>query len=523
MAEQAGNSRPSRDVGLVWSATLLCGLAVAYNSGAVMASSPFMKIDLDLDANTLQWIMISYILVATGLVGVMGGFADIFGRLRLLIFGAVMFIAGSLICIIADNGAVVIVGRAIQGLGGAAIFGTGLAVLTVATPEALRTLALGMWAAATALGQGLGPLIGGGLTDAIDWRAIFAFDIVLLMGGLFACVLLARNHLVPEDPARHNGIDYLGAALMMLALALLTLAMTRGQQQGWGSTQIVLLLAFAAAAGVGFIARERHAERPLFQLRFFREPSYMAAATGTFVAGFGIFGLIYYFNVFFQAPDGPDYSAFRAGLALLPCTMLFFVGSIGFPRLLTGYDLHWPTTLGMVLLASGFWFLSNVTIATAYAEIWWRLALIGLGFGLTFGLLPRVGLRDLPDADAGQGSGVINVFLYVGFTFGIAACGVVVNAVRHDIVKKAVDALAFVPENRTQVIHDLAHGSNSVVDKVLNSLDPADATNIKSALSNALEAGFGGAMMLLALASVIGAVLCGVLLRQRAGNAETAA
>ncbi|MEM9473621.1 MAG: MFS transporter, partial [Pseudomonadota bacterium] len=376
-------------------------------------------------------------------------------------------------------------------------------------------LALGMWAAATALGQGIGPLIGGGLTDAIDWRAIFAFDVVLLAAGLFACVLLARKNIVPEDAERHGGIDYLGAGLMMIALVALTLAMTRGQRLGWGSAEIVGLLVIFVIASIGFVAREWRTETPLFRLSFFREASYVAAAAGTFVSGFGIFGLIYYFNVFFQSPEGPDYTAFQAGLALLPCTMLFFVGSIGFPRLLTNYDLHWPTTLGMVLLACGFWFLSHITVATAYADVSWRLALIGLGFGLTFGLLPRVGLRDLPDADAGQGSGVINVCLYIGFTFGIAACGVVVNALRHDIVEEAVQALASAPANPRQVVRDLAHGSNSVIERTLKTFDGADAAVINAALARALEAGFAGAMTLLALTAVIGALLCGLLLRHR--------
>lgn len=202
MTEKADNSNPDRGVGLVWSATLLCGLAVAFNSGAVMASSPFMKIDLDLDANTLQWVMISYMLVATVLVGVMGGFADIFGRLRLLIFGAGMFTLGSLICVFADSGIVVIAGRAVPGVGGAAIFGTGVAVLTVGTPEPLRTTALGLWAAATALGQGIGPLIGGALTDALEDGFGGAMTMLALTSaiGALLCGLLLRHRA--EDAGR---------------------------------------------------------------------------------------------------------------------------------------------------------------------------------------------------------------------------------------------------------------------------------------------------------------------------------
>ncbi|MCV0425680.1 MAG: MFS transporter [Roseibium sp.] len=499
---------------LAWTATLLCGLAVAYNSGAVMAAAPFMKIDLDLDSNTLQWVMISYMLVATVLVGVMGGFSDIFGRLRLLMVGAVMFSLGSVICLIADSGAMVIAGRSVQAVGGAGIFGTGVAVLTVATPERLRTLALGLWSAAVALGLGIGPLIGGMLTDLFDWRAIFAFDIVLLAAGFFACLLVARAHLVSEETAPRTKTDYAGAAFMMASLGALTLALSRGPESGWGSPEIVSLLIGSVVAGAGFFWREMRVEKPMFALRFFRRSSYVVAAAGTFISGFAMFGLIYYFNQFVQSPEGLRYSALASGAALLPCTMLFFVGSIALPRLLADADLRWPTTLGMVLMAAGFWLLRDLSADVSYADMWWKLGLIGLGLGLTFGLLPRVGMRDLPDSDTGQGSGVINVCLYVGFTFGIAACGVAVVAIRHTAVTTTISGLSSGPVDRTGAIHDLVHGSNSAVAKVLQAFTDSDAAQLRAALGQALEHGFEGVVTILAFTSAIGAVLCAVLQRK---------
>ena len=514
MIDPNGTVKPDSVPVQVWVAVLLCGVAVAYNSGAVMAATPFIKVDLDLDNNTLQWVMVSYMLVATVLVGVMGGFADIFGRLRLLIAGAAMFIAGSLVCIFADGGAVLIAGRSVQAVGGAGIFGTGVAVLTVATPQSQRTLALGLWAAAVALGLGVGPLIGGALTTAIDWRAIFAFDILLLAAGLGACLRVARAGLVPEEtPARAN-IDYAGAALMMGSLGALTFALSRGQEIGWGSTEIIALLIAAIVTGALFLWREQQAKMPMFSLRFFRRPSYLAAAIGTLISGFGMLGLIYYFNLFVQAKGGLNYSALATGAALLPCTMLFFAGSIGLPRLLSNADLRWPTTLGMVLMAAGFWLMRDLSAGVSYGDIWWKLTLIGLGFGLTFGLLPRVGMRDLPDSDAGQGSGVINVCLYVGFTFGIAVCGVAVTAIRHTAIKATVAGLSSGPADRTTLIHDLVHGSNSAVAKALTAFSDEDSAQINSAFNDALENGFEGAMTMLALISLIGAVLCGWLLRK---------
>ncbi|WP_136659464.1 MFS transporter [Nitratireductor sp. XY-223] len=499
---------------LVWSAALLCGLAVAYNSGAVMAASPFMKVDLDLDSNTLQWVMVSYMLVATVLVGVMGGFADIFGRLRLLMAGAVMFIAGSFVCILADSGAVLIAGRSVQAVGGAGIFGTGVAVLTVATPQSQRALALGLWSAAVALGLGVGPLIGGALTDAIDWRAIFGFDILLLLAGLAACIRVARARLVPEEDSRPTNVDYTGAALMMISLGALTFALSRGPENGWGSAETITLLIASVVAGAAFLWRERQAREPMFSLRFFGRPSFVAAAAGTFISGFGMMGLIYYFNVFVQAPGGLDYSALATGAALLPCTMLFFAGSIGLPRLLSQADLRWPTTLGLVLMTAGFWLLRDLSPGVSYNDIWWKLILIGAGLGLTFGLLPRVGMRDLPDSEAGQGSGVINVCLYVGFTFGIAMCGVAVTAIRHSAIKATVAGLSSGPAERTSLIHDLVHGSNSAVAKALMAFSDDDSAKIKRAFNDALENGFEGAMIMLALISAAGAVLCGWLLRK---------
>ncbi len=518
LAEPTGRDRaPS----LAWAAPLLCSLAVAYNSGAVMAASPFMKVDLDLDANTLQWVMISYMLVATVLVGVMGGLADIFGRLRLLMIGALIFALGSLVCLLAESGVVVIAGRSVQAFGAAGIVGTGVAVMTVATPERLRTLALGLWSAIVALGLGLGPLIGGALTDILDWRAIFAFDIALLAVGLLACLKVGRDRLVKETFTAGVTTDYAGAVLLIASLGALTLALSRGQTDGWVSLDIVTLLVAVVIAGAGFVWRELKTGEPMFDLRLFVRPRFVAASAGTFISGFAMFGLIFYFNQFAQAPEGLNYSASASGAALLPCTLLFFVGSIALPHLLAEADLRWPTTFGMVLMATGFWLLGDVSSETSYATLWWKLALVGLGLGSTFGLLPRVGMRELPDSRSGQGSGIISVSLYVGFTFGIAVCGVAVAAIRDRAVQSAIVGLSSAPVGRDRVADDLVHGSDSAIAKVLHSLAGEDAATLRTALRSALELGFEGVVTILAVASAFGAVPC-VWLQRRPHKVQTA-
>ena len=522
MTDTQTETSSRQHIRLVWGAAFLCGLAVSYNSGAIMASTPFIRADLDLDSNTLQWVMISYLIVATGLVGVMGGFADIFGRLRVLSFGAAMFALGSLVCLMASDASVILAGRAVQGIGGGAIFGTGVAVLTVATPESQRGFALGLWSASVALGTGTGPLIGGVLTGLIDWRAIFAFDILILVAALVGCYKVARARLVPEDASPDSSIDFLGAGLMMVSLGCLTLALSRGQVDGWTSTVILLLLLASAIGIAAFIVWELRAKRPLFELRFFRRLGYVASAYGMFVAGSAMFGLLFYYNLFVQAPAGFHYSALVAGLSLLPCMALFLGGSLGLPRLLAKVDEHWPATIGMISLTAGFWLLHDVSITSSYAEIWLPLALIGAGLGSTFALLPRAALRELPDADAGQGSGVINASLYVGFTFGIAAAGVVASTIHYRAVAAAVAVVSSGPADRAAVTSELAHGSESAIQQALDQFSPGDAAAIKLALKNVLDDSFNGAMMLLAIASLIGAILCALLLRRRRPSASKA-
>ena len=513
MAQTTLDDARRSDSWLVIAAACICTFVVAYNSTAILTALPAIKADLDMDAEALQWVMNIYMLAAAVLVAVMGRFADIFGKMRVFAIGLAIFALGSLGIILAINSPLMLIGRAFQGIGAAAIFSTSIAVITVGTPEEKRAQGLGLWAGMVAFGFGVGPLIGGFFTVSISWRAIFAVDVLLIAVTVLLYLRIQRLGLVARDTDPNARVDYWGVALLIVTLGCFVYGLTSGHEAGWGSTQTLALFAIALLGAVAFALNEHRAPDPLLNFSFFRHPRYTAAASGMFLTGFTLIGVLYYYNIFVQSPGAQGYTAIQAGLSLLPCSITMFILSVSLPRLLADYSFHWPVTIGMLMMAAGFWLLHYTTDQSGYGSIWWKLLIIGLGLGLTFALLPRVGLRGLPDKDAGQGSGIINTSLYLGCCVGIAMGGIVVARIRHDAVSNVIEDLD--PSMRDpDALEDLiAHGSATEVSEGLAKFSPDDAAKIQGAIRAILDDSFSGVMEVLTVAALLGAVLSFFLIR----------
>lgn len=489
--------------------------AVAYNTTAVMTALPAMKSSLDLGTDALQWVINIYMLTsAVSLVG-LGHFADMFGMLRIFAFGLIAFALGSIVIGLADDTIVVLAGRVFQGVGVAGLMATSVALINVTTPEDKRASAIGLLAAAVAVGYALGPLIGGVLTDTISWRAIFALDLIILATVGLLCVWMARLRLVPSALEAGTRIDYAGIAFLAVALGSFLYGLTSGQLVGWASLQTLLLLAVAILAATAFIVRELHARDPLVNLGFFADGDYVAATTGMILNGFAQIGILYFFNLFLQAPEGMNFGAADAGLALLPFTFAMFTASLTAPRLLAPDQLGWALTAAMLLLAVGFWLLHDTSSQTRYGELWWKLMIVGAGVGLCWALLPRVGLRALPDASSGQGSGVITTCNFIGLATGTAAGSVVASQIKHGEIDPVLARLAPNTSDLESLELTLVHGSESQIARALAQLPTGAAEKIESLMHGAFYAALSGVMAMMALAGVAGAVLCFALIRKR--------
>lgn len=500
---------------LVVLAACVGAFAVAYNTTAVMTALPAMKSDLDLDIDTLQWVLNLYMLFGAATLAAMGHLGDTFGMARIFLVGIAFFALGSITIACADGTVLLLAGRASQGLGIAAVMASSVALISRSTPAEQRASAHGVWAAAVALGFALGPLIGGALTDGISWRAIFVLDLAILATSALLCLWVIRAGLTPAVLEGGKQIDFAGIALLFVTLGAFLYGLTCGPLYGWTALQTLRLFALTLMAGAGFLAWELHTADPLIRLGFFRYRNYVAATAGMFLGGFTQIGILFFVNYFIQAPEGLGFSALQAGLALLPFTAVMFVVSLVAPHTIPPRAYGLWATVSMIALAIGFWLMQSVDHQTPFEDIWWRLTFIGVGVGLTMTLLPRIGLDALPDTNAGQGSGVLNTCLYSGLAVGTALGAVVAAQVKHHIVDPFVDALrSGLPDPQALKI-TLVHGSQSQVSKALAQLPAGDAAKVQSALLSAFDEGFSGVMILMTGASLLGVVLCAALIRSR--------
>ena len=486
---------------------------VAYNSTAILTALPAIKSELDMDPEALQWVMNVYMLASAVLVAVMGRFADIFGKMRVFLIGLVIFALGSLGIIFSGNAPLMLIGRACQGVGAAAIFSTSVAIITVATVEEKRAQALGLWAGMVAFGFGVGPLIGGIFTVSVSWRGIFVVDLLMIAVSALLYLRIEKLGLVARDTDPNARVDYWGVALLIVTLGSFVYGLTSGHEAGWDSVQTRTLFGIAFFGAIAFAFIERRAPEPLLNFSFFRHRRYTASAAGMFLTGFMLIGILYYYNIFVQSPGAQGYTAVEAGLSLLPCSITMFILSITVPKLLAPYSYHWPVTIGMLLMAAGFWMLHYTTDQSGYGSIWWKLLLLGLGLGLTFALLPRLGLRGLPDESTGQGSGIINTCLYLGCSVGIAMGGIVEAGIRHDAVIDVIASLHAAVQDPDSLEDLIAHGSASEVNEALVKFSPDDAVKIKAAIKAVLDDSFAGVMKMLTAAALLGAVLSFFLIR----------
>ena len=513
MEQKSKAAEPRASFWLVVAAACAGAFAVAYNTTAVMTALPAIKSSLDLNVDTLQWVINLYMLSAAVTLAAMGHFGDTFGLTRMFTIGLCLFGLGSITIALSGDAIVLLAGRSFQGLGVAALMATSVALISVSAPSEERASAHGFWAASVAIGFALGPLIGGTLTDLISWRSIFCLDLMILSVAGFLCLRVDRLGLVPHEPNAGKRIDFAGIAFLFVCLASFLYGLTSGQLFGWAAPQTLMLFAFTLAGGVGFFIHERHAAEPLVELSFFRHLDYAAAALCMFLNGVTQMGVLYFTNLFLQSPTGLNFSASQAGAALLPFTLAMFIVSLLLPRLVAGGKYRIPVAAGMLILAIGFWLLHSVDHQTPYDDIWWRLAILGVGVGFNWALLPRLGLGALPDAHAGQGSGVLNTTMFAGLATGTALGGVVSSRIKREIIDPVVDTVAAsVPDLGTLKL-TLVHGSNSQIKDALAKIPQADVAKLENAMRAAFDSGYSGVMIMMMLMSVAGVVLGAALIR----------
>jgi EmrB/QacA subfamily drug resistance transporter len=389
----------------------------------VNTALPQIARDLHSGLSGVEWVIDAYTLTLAAVVLSAGSLADRFGRRLIFAIGMGLFTAASLGCALAGSIAVLDVARAIQGVGAAMLFASSLAILADAFRGAgERATAFAIYGATIGASFALGPLIGGALTSGVSWQAVFYINLPLGVFALLTTFVWVRESLDPSP----RGLDWPGQLTFAGGLFLLVLALLRGNQLGWTSTQIIAELAGAAVLLVAFVMVERRAREPMLPLHLFRLPLFTGAQLAVFAISASFFALFLYTTLYLQ--NVLSLSPLKAGLVYLPGTILLFVVSGATAQLMKRISAGVLIVAGLILVAAGLALMTLAQADSSWVALLPGVLVVSAGTGLFNPPLAGVALGSLPEAQSGLAAGVNDVFRQGGIAVGVAAYGVLVPA-----------------------------------------------------------------------------------------------
>ncbi len=384
----------------------------------VNVALPSIQSSLHFSDTGLQWVVNAYTLAFAGFLMLGGRACDLLPRRSVFLVGTALFAASSLVCAVADSQGLLIGARSLQGLGAAVISAASLAIVTSSFAEGHeRNRALGLWAAMGGIGGSAGALLGGVLTQAFDWPAIFFLNVPI---GI-AVVIAARRLIPVVAPIDHERqFDLAGAVLISGGLTALVFGIVRTDTLGWASLGVLLpIVAGLAMLALFALVEGRIARDPLIPLDVFKMSQLRAANLIVAFLYFALFGMWYFVSLFLQKVQGDD--ALVAGLSFLPLTLLFFLGSTLAPKLVARFGVRPTLILGMTLATAGFLILATVSPSSAYeATVLPGGMLTTIGAGLSLVPATIVAVKGVPPAQNGLASGVVNTSRLVAGTLGLA-------------------------------------------------------------------------------------------------------
>ncbi len=414
MTSVAGGRRRWLILAVLVTSQMIVNLDVTIINTAI----PAIKRAFELTESQSLWIADAYLVIFGGLLLLAGALGDRFGRRRILMIGMTVFVAASIGVAFSPNANFLIVGRGLQGLGGALVIPQTLSILTAVFPREERSKAFGVWAGAMGFGMAFGPLIGGALVDLIDWSAVF------WVPAPIAGVALLGMAIVPESRSlRHTRLDVPGAVTGTVGMVAIVFAIIEGIQRGWGDPLIVGAFAVAAVSLSSFILIERRTAQPLLPMAFFRQRDFTGAMIGMFFIMFALMGVMFYLPQFFQLVQGT--SATTSGLRLMPLALAMMVvaplaGRV-LPRVGPRIIMLWAPAVhggGCLLLLS---FVLDVD--TPYWVIGLALGWLGIGGAMHMPATTDTSMAAVPVDLAGKASAVTTSGQELGGTLSIAILG----------------------------------------------------------------------------------------------------
>jgi EmrB/QacA subfamily drug resistance transporter len=474
----------------------------------VNVALPRIREDLGASFTDLQWVLDAYALTLAALVLTAGSLADRLGRRRIFAIGLGIFSLASLLCALAPDPTFLNLARALQGVGGAAMFAVSLALIAQEFPGGReRGMAMGIYGATIGVAVAIGPLIGGALTDGLGWRSIFYLNVPI---GVAAIAIAYARLRESRDP-HATRIDWAGVASFSGSLFLLVLALLRGNDEGWTSIVILSLFAGAAVLLAAFVAVEGRVREPMLPLELFRIPSFTGVQLAAFALSGSLFAMFLYMTLYLQNYLG--YSPFEAGLRYLPITLLAFTFSALAGGLIGRVPARLLMSLGLVMTGSGLLLMSGIEAGSGWTTLLAGFIVAGAGAGLLNPVVADVAVSVVPKERSGMAAGINDTFRQVGVAVGIAVWGAI-------FVGRGADKVSELAAGTAAAQGDAPHGlveaaSSGSLDQAVAALPPQAQQTAVDAAREGVLAGLNDVLTLGALLSFAGAALALWLVRER--------
>jgi EmrB/QacA subfamily drug resistance transporter len=393
-------------------------LMIVLDVTIVGVALPSIREDLGFSESSLAWVANAYLLTFGGFLLLAGRLGDLFGHRRLFVIGIVLFTLASLACGLAASQAVLVGARAVQGLGGAIVSAVALSlIVTLFTEPRGRAKAMGVFGFVAAGGGTIGVLLGGILTETLNWHWIFLVNVPIGMAVVvLAKLVLPGAHAAPAS----RRLDVAGALIVTTSLMLAVYAIVNGNEVGWTSARTLALLAVAGVLLASFLAIEAKAPAPLMPLGLFRVRNVSAAnAVGVLWAA-AMFAWFFLAALYLQLVLG--YSPLQVGLAFLPANLIMAVFSLGLSaKLVLRFGLSAPVATGLLLAAAGLALFARAPVDGAFAvDVLPSMILLGVGAGMALNPVLLAAMSDVEPSDAGVASGVVNTSFMMGGALGLA-------------------------------------------------------------------------------------------------------
>jgi len=396
---------------------------IMLDNTVVFVALSSIQSDLHISQSELEWVVSGYALTFAVLMLTGGKLADMLGRRLIFIVGLSIFTASSLACGLATGAAFLIGARVVQGVGAALMNPATLSIIVATFPPRQRGTAIGIWVGVSAMALAIGPLIGGILTEQINWSWIFFINVPVGIAGIIVSRLFITES---RDESKEQRLDLPGLVSSAVGLFGLTYALIEGNNYGWGSARILAGFALAAVGLVTFVLLEHRQRVPMLDLALFKNSTFSGANLTMLLVALAMFGVFFFNSLYLGQVLG--YSPIQTGATFLPLTILIvFVAPLA-GRFSDKIGSRWLMGAGLVLLSASLLSFSTLGVDSSFWDIVPGLILGGFGMSLAMTPTTAAAMGSVPVDKAGVGSAVLNSMRQVGGSLGIALMGAIVAA-----------------------------------------------------------------------------------------------